>query len=216
MPCGFAPPGPSSSTSTTRRPLSSNSDDLRRGAAGVLGGVGQRLGDDEVGGGLDDRREPAVEPGVDLHRQRAALAERLDGGRQAAVGQHRRGDAAGQVAQLLDGVGGLDAGVAHQLGGLGVIVQAVLGAAELHAQRDQAGLRAVVQVALDPAQLGGLGVQRAAAGAGEHVDALGQLLLAHRVQRAPPGGDQHVQDQRRAHPEQRPEQPEAEPGQRPR
>ena len=37
-----------------------------------------------------------------------------------------------------------------------------------------------MQVALDPAQLGGLGVQRAAARAGQHVDALGQLLLAHR------------------------------------
>ena len=46
------------------------------------------------------------------------------------------------------------------------------------AQRDEPGLRAVVQVALDAPQLGGLDVERAAAGARELVDALGELRLA--------------------------------------
>ena len=55
----------------------------------------------------------------------------------------------------------------------------VLGAAELHAERDEPRLRAVVQVALDPPQLGGLDVERAAPGARELVDALDELLLAH-------------------------------------
>ncbi len=115
----------------------------------------------------------------------AALAERLDRRRQATVGQDGRSDAAGQVAQLLDRVRRLHAGVADQLGGFGVLVEAVLRAAELHAQGDQAGLRAVVQVTLDPAQLRRLRVQGAAAGAGEDVHALGQLPLALGVQRAP-------------------------------
>ncbi len=82
-------------------------------------------------------------------------------------------------------------------------------------KRDEPGLRAVVQVALDPAQLGGLDVQRAAARAGQHVHALGQLLLARRMQRAPPDRRQRVQAERGDHAEQRPEEPEAEPGQRP-
>ena len=52
------------------------------------------------------RRSPRVRAGavrqvdVDRHRDRAARREGGDGGVQAAVGQHRRVDAAGEVAQL--------------------------------------------------------------------------------------------------------------------
>ena len=49
----------------------------------------------------------------------------------------------------------------EQLARLGrVAVELVLGQAERHRQRDEPRLRAVVQVALDPAQLLGLGVRR--------------------------------------------------------
>ena len=103
---------------------------------------------------------------VDRDRQRERSPSASTRRRQAAVGQHRRGDAPGEVAQLADRVARLDAGAAHELGGLGMVVQALLGAAELHAQRDEPRLGAVVQVALDPPQLRGLDVQGAAAGAG--------------------------------------------------
>ena len=46
---------------------------------------------------------------------------------------------------------------------LGVAVEALLGHPEVHRQRDQARLCAVVQVALDALQLGGGGVDRAGA-----------------------------------------------------
>ena len=51
----------------------------------------------------------------------------------------------------------------------GSLVHQALGHAEAHRQRDQPGLGAVVQVALDPAQLGGGVVDGVGAG-------LGQLL----------------------------------------
>ena len=72
-----------------------------RVGAGVLGRVGQRLGDDEVGGGLDRaaagavRRRPSIVTGT-ARRRRERLERRL----QAAVGEHRRSDAAREVAQL--------------------------------------------------------------------------------------------------------------------
>ena len=40
---------------------------------------------------------------VDVHGQRGAVRERLDGGREAAVGEDRRVDAVRELAQLLDG-----------------------------------------------------------------------------------------------------------------
>ena len=52
-----------------------------------------------------------------------------------------------------------------------MVGETLLGAAELHAERDQPGLCAVVQVTLDPPQLGRLHVERSAAGAGQLVDA---------------------------------------------
>ena len=67
---------------------------------------------------------------------------------------------------------------AHERGDLGLVGEALLGAAEVHAQRDEPRLRAVVQVALDAPQLGGLDVERARARAGQHVDALDELALA--------------------------------------
>ena len=102
-----APPLPSSRTSTEKTPFSRaiRTDAVRR--LGVLGDVGQRLGDREVGGRLGRRRQPVLRQLDDVDRQRRARDERRDRGRQAALGQHGRVDAARQLAQLGRGVGQL-------------------------------------------------------------------------------------------------------------
>ena len=131
-------------------------------------------------------------------------AEPLDRRGEPAVGEHRRRDPAREVAQLGDRRAGLLARLADQLGQLGLVVEPRLGPAEVHAQRDEPRLRAVVQVALDPPQLGGLDVDRAAPRAGEHVDALLELLLAAR----PLPDDDRVHGERGDEHRQRPHRPE--------
>jgi hypothetical protein len=86
-------------------------------------------------------------------------------------------DAPGQVAQLDDGALGLLVCPGHQRLGL-LVGQPLLGEPEVHREPDQARLGAVVQVALDAAQLGRLGVHRPGAGALQDLDALGRLGLA--------------------------------------
>ena len=111
---GSAPPGPSSSILDDQAPALLEQRDLAPRRRGVLGGVGQRLGDDEVGGGLDDRRAAGARCRASTFTGSAERSpSESTAAAQAAVGQHRRGDAAGEVAQLLDRVGGLDAGVAR-------------------------------------------------------------------------------------------------------
>jgi hypothetical protein len=82
--------------------LTSLAPDADRGRVGaaVLGDIGQQLGDAEVGGRLDRGRRPLrhLQPAGD--RDRAAGGQHRDGTLQAQVGQNRRVDAAGQVAQL--------------------------------------------------------------------------------------------------------------------
>ncbi len=78
--------------------LSSTSRHLRFAVRGVLGDVGERLGDDEVGGGLDRGRGAAVDLGPDRNWDRRAAAQRLDGGDEAAVNEDRRGDTTAEVA----------------------------------------------------------------------------------------------------------------------
>jgi len=81
---------------------------------------------------------------------------------EAAFGQHRRVHAPDQVTQLGKGLLGLDVRPVNQLaGGVRVVGELRLGPAELHGQRDQPLLRAVVQVTLDPSQLRALLVHRA-------------------------------------------------------
>ena len=70
------------------------------GRVRVLDDVGQRLGDDEVSGGLDFLREPAVQSQVELNRHRRSLCERVERGCESAVGEHRRVDPARELAQL--------------------------------------------------------------------------------------------------------------------
>jgi hypothetical protein len=69
----------------------------------VLSEVGQRFGDDEVGGQLDLFGEPSAgQLADDLDRQRSPGSQRLDGGAEAAIGQHGRMDPAHQVAELAE------------------------------------------------------------------------------------------------------------------
>ena len=147
----------------------------------VLADVRERLGDDEVRRALDGRRRPSVEVDRDAHVQRRPARERRDRRLEPAVGEHRRVDAARQVAQLLERLARAAAGVGEQLARrLGVGGELLLGHAEAHAERDEARLRAVVQVALDAAQLGLLLVDGAGARRLERGDALGERAAAQR------------------------------------
>ncbi|GAA3040486.1 hypothetical protein GCM10010464_00020 [Pseudonocardia yunnanensis] len=74
---------------------------------GVLGRVGQRLGDQVVGGDLDLLGQPAIEADVEFDRDGAAAGEGLERGGQAAAGEDRRVDAAGELAQLVQSGGRL-------------------------------------------------------------------------------------------------------------
>ena len=60
---------------------------------GVLGDVGQRFGNDEAGGECNVLGQPSVgQPIDDRDGQRRAGGERLDGGAEAAIGEHGRMD----------------------------------------------------------------------------------------------------------------------------
>ena len=138
----------------------------RTRARRMLGDVGQRLGNDKVGRGLDHRWETVLEPSVNLDVHRRPARQRLDRGDQTAIGEHGWRDAAREVPELPDRGGRLLAGLAHQRRAVGVIGKPLLRAPELHRERDQSGLRSIVQIALDPAELGCLNVERSAACAG--------------------------------------------------
>ena len=174
---GSAPPTPSSRISTRRR--SASTGDVHGGRLGlrVLGHVGERLGRDEVGGGLDGAAA-SWRPGTPLIRTGtgARVGERLQRRAEAAVAEERRVDAAREVAQLLHRELGLLARLGDQARGraAGSLCQARLGEAEREGDGDQPLLGAVVQVALDaPALLVG-GGDDALAGAAQVVDALAQ------------------------------------------
>ena len=99
-PSGSAPPRPSSRTSTVSKPLLWAT--LTRDALGVrvLGDVGEGLGDEEVGGGLDAGRGALVDLRRQLDRDRRPGGERLERGDEPAVSQQAGVDAAGELAQL--------------------------------------------------------------------------------------------------------------------
>ena len=129
----------------------------------VAGDVGERLGDDEVGGRLDRRRQPLARRLEDLDRDRRAVGEAAERRRQPAVGEHGGVDAAGQLAQLGGRLVELLHRLVEQLGGRRRVgVELVAGQAQVHGQRHQPLLGAVVEVALDPAPLGVAGLDDAA------------------------------------------------------
>src|SRR6266508_1389291 len=67
--------------------------DMGGRGVGVLGGVGQRLGDDVVRGDLDLLGQPRLDVHVELDRDGGAAGQRLQRGTEAALGQDRRVDA---------------------------------------------------------------------------------------------------------------------------
>ena len=129
--------------------------DLRLAGLRILGDVRERLGGDEVSGGLHLRLEPLGGHPADLDRHRSTRCERLQRRLEAMIAEHRRVDAAGELAQLLDRKLDLLAGLGDQLCGMrGRGPDLRLGEFKRHSDTDQALLRTVVQVTLDPPPLG--------------------------------------------------------------
>jgi hypothetical protein len=79
--------------------------------AGVLGGVRQRLGDDVVRADLDRLRQPLLHTDLEVDRDRRPAGERLQRRGQTTLGQDRRVDAAGDLAQVVQCPGCLGDGV---------------------------------------------------------------------------------------------------------
>ena len=157
-----APPTPSSAIVIRSTPFARavSHDHARRRR--VLDGVGERLAGDEVRGRLDLRRRAVGRRG-DVDRDRGAAREVGERGGQALV-QPRRADAGGDRAQVGDrGRDLVDGGVERRDEHLRLARERALQAPQHDAERDQPLLRAVVQVALEPAPLlvAGLGDPRA-------------------------------------------------------
>jgi len=117
----------------------------------VLLDVHERLGDDEVRGHLDRDGEALAQPDVERHRDAARRDERRERGVEAAVGEYRGRDPGDESPEVCDrrprlGVRGLDQ-LARRLG---VAVELLARATEVHRHRHHPRLRPVMEVALDP------------------------------------------------------------------
>src|SRR6478735_8362605 len=120
----------------------------------VLDRVRDALGDDEVRARLDGLREALVRRADDPDRQRRAVGERPKRRRQPALGEDRRVQPAGELAQLLHRQGELVPRAGDELlRSVGAAVELGLQHAQLDRKRDEALLRAVVEVALETAAL---------------------------------------------------------------
>jgi hypothetical protein len=159
------------------------------------------------------------------HRQGRVGRDPGKGRVQAAVVEHGRVQAADELAQLGQGLGGLVVGLLDHLADLlGRVGQAGPGHAEVHGQGDQPALGPVVQVALDPAPLGVGGGDDLGPAAGQRLHPQGQLLAAAGSEQGPgsrliglghrPGHPWRSPDQRRG-PQGRPQHGQAEAGGRP-
>src|SRR5262249_45782817 len=122
------------------------------GGAGVLGSIGQGLGDRVVSGDLNRLGQPALHLDIELDGNSGSAGQRLQRRAQATVGQDGRVQAPGGLAQTLQAAvhsGGhvvqllCDSACAGPRG--------CLCGAQLQGEGDQALLGAVVQVALDAA-----------------------------------------------------------------
>ena len=118
----------------------------------MLRRVRERLGGHEVERRLDAVGESSDLLQVELDGERRAQGERLDRSAEAALGQDRRADAAGQLTELAEGVLQLPLGSLELRRG-GDRVAFEERADQLEAERDRAELLlgAVVQIALDAA-----------------------------------------------------------------
>ena len=128
--------------------------DVDDGGVRVLGRVGQRLGHQVVGGHLDRLGQPPVDADGQLDRDGGAAGQGLERRAQPALGEDRRVDAAGQLAQLVQRAGqpgGQVAQLGGQLASLGRHrrLHRGLRGARLQGQGDQALLGAVVQIPLE-------------------------------------------------------------------
>ena len=90
-------------------------------------------------------------------------------------------DPAGEVAELLERLARPGPRLGEQQPrAFGVAGELLLGHPDAHPERDQAGLRAVVEIALDPAKLGLLHVDRAGTGRLELLDPMAPGVLPPR------------------------------------
>ncbi len=150
--------------------------DVDPARAGMLDRVGERLGDREVTGRLHGRRQPPAQADVQVDRHRRVQREGPDRWAEAAVGQHRRVDAADQIPQVVQRAQRRLPCLGDQgQRGLRAHRQHPLDRPQVHAERDQPGLRPVVQVPLDPAQLGAGRVDGVATGLGQPLHPAGQV-----------------------------------------
>ena len=154
--------------------------------AAVPAHVGQRFGDSEVRRGLDRRVRPAGQVDVDRDRHRKAQRQRADRAVEPALGEHRRVDAADEVPQLDERRAAGHPRLGEQPAGRRrVLVDEFLRQADHHAERDEPGLGAVMQVTLDAPQLGCLRVDRVRAGHRQLSDAQPQLGSPRRAEEQP-------------------------------
>ena len=165
-----------------------------RGGRGVLGGVLHRLHREEVQRRLDAGREPSGAVGLDGDRHRAGRDRAAQRRHQALVGQQPGVDAAGQLGQRLDRLAGRDRLVGEDPGGaLRGAGRHRLGQPQVDRERDQVLLGPVVDVPLEPAPLGVLGLDQALprgpqlGGAGDQVVVAGGELGAQADQPRAPG-----------------------------
>jgi hypothetical protein len=122
------------------------------GGVGVFSGVLQCFQAAEIHRRLGVLAEPPDGVGVHDHRQRRLAGLGAQRGGQAQVGQQRRVDAAGQVAQVFQRSGGVCFELAEDRPGLGRICgDGGLGQLEFDGQGDQVLLGAVVDIAFQPA-----------------------------------------------------------------
>jgi hypothetical protein len=136
----------------------------------MLGRVREGLRHDVIRRGLDRLRQPApVEAAqIQLYRHRRAAGGRLDPRAQAALGEDRGVDAAGDLPDVLQRIAQAVNHVAQFVLQRRVDVRhRGLGAADRQAERHQALLQPVVQIAFDPAPGVVGGCHRPGAGGGK-------------------------------------------------
>ena len=135
---------------------------------GVLGDVGQRLGDHEVGGRLDRHRQPLVELGVELDRDRDAAASVS-----SAATRPRSVSTAGWMPRARSRRSSiavwrvLERVVDEPRARSGLLLPALLGELKVDHDVHELLLGAVVEVAAEPAALLVAGLQDAGARGGQ-------------------------------------------------
>ena len=158
---------------------------LDRSRLAVLHRVGERFGGDEIGIALPFGRQDQAGRQLGDHsgRDRAAIRERLERRDESPIEQDRRGESAGQGAQLVEGLLRLGERLAQQgASGVRILVQLPVGGGQIHLQSHQALLRSVVDVPLEPTQGGAFGRDGGAPGCRQVGHLLDQRVAGERCQ----------------------------------